>query len=188
MKVIVTAVVSLGLAFSSVCFASPEVNEVEINLKSTFILKFCQYIEWPEYVFVKPDSPIIIAVAGDMDQIDNLASMALNVQCKGRPFRVYSVDLNNQYVTHAPHILYVTRGANRQSSYGILEFGNIPILTVTDTMDGETDTAGIINFKKIENRIRFDISLYKAKQQGIHIASPLLAVADKVDGGDSHEK
>lgn len=157
-------------------------NEAETNLKSTFILKFCQYIDWPNYVFSKPDSAIIIGVAGEKDQVENLASLAFNLQCKGRPFRVYSMDLSKSYIVPKPHILYVSRHSNNQTIADTLVSTDAPMLTITDTEEGENGAVGIINFKSVQNRIRFDISLNQAKRLGIHIASPLLAVADKVDG------
>ena len=46
------------------CWAQSDLQTAEYKVKAAFLYKFASYIEWPSQVFERPESPIVIGVAG----------------------------------------------------------------------------------------------------------------------------
>src|SRR2546421_352827 len=46
------------------CAAQSDAQTAEYRVKAAFLYKFGGYVEWPQGVFAKPDSPIAIGVIG----------------------------------------------------------------------------------------------------------------------------
>ena len=57
-----------------------------------------------------------------------------------------------------------------------------PILTVSD-IKGFTAYGGIIQFKLVDNKVRFTINIDAATRAGLTISSKLLSLATVVQGG-----
>ena len=80
----------------------------------------------------------------------------------------------------AGQILFIGRDVERARAAELLgQARGKPVLTVTEA-EGKQPQGGIIHFVAAGDKVRFDISRDAEEQNGLRLASPLLAVAREV--------
>lgn len=152
-------------------------QDIEQRVKAAFLFKFGGYVEWPERVFSRSDSPLVIAVAGAEVLAEELSRIASGRTMNGRPVVMRRVRGGEQL--SGAHVLFVSRSeAGRLGELLSVTQGQ-PVLTVTETEKGLAQ-GSIINFVIADNRVRFEVSLEAAMRNGLRIGAPLLAVAQRV--------
>jgi len=151
---------------------------VEQAVKAAYLYKFLGYVQWPPGSFPGPDAPFVIGVAAGDAMVEALEQVASRHQAKGRRMQVRRVRPGDSLADI--HLLYIARGEPQSSLLKLAR--QRPILTVTDG-DEDPATAGIINFRVIDNRIRFDVALDAARSSGLTLSSRLLSVAQSVTEG-----
>jgi hypothetical protein len=77
------------------------------------------------------------------------------------------------------HVLFVGRGASASLSKLADEPG---LLVVSDTR-GALERGAMINFLRVEGRVRFEVAPEAAERRGLRISSRMLAVAQHVRPG-----
>jgi hypothetical protein len=154
-------------------------NETEFKIKAAFLYKFCAYVQWPEHTFPQEDSPIVIAVVDDDNQLAEMLSVVAGRYIVNRPVVIQQIKSSSDL--HGVHVLYVSRKSKTTISELITDTKPLPILTVTDAE--VPSTPSIIVFLTINNRIRFEVSLAQSKSAGLKLSSELLSVAHKVYKG-----
>lgn len=168
------------LAICSLCFllatTSVSADETESKVKAAFLYKFCNYVQWPEYLFPEENSPIVIAVAANESQMAEITSMVSNRYIKNRPLIVRPARSSDDL--QGVHVLYVSRDAKTPPGKLIDDSDRIPVLTVSDLES--SSSSSIITFLTINNHIRFEISLERAEEVELKLSSELLSVAHKV--------
>jgi hypothetical protein len=151
----------------------------EHRVKAAYLYKFAGYIEWPDDAFEHATSPFVIGVLG----ADALAEELTRIT-QGRRFGQRGIvvrRLQDGDPLSGMHVLYAGHPDPQRSAAVLSAVRGQPMLTVT-AADELARAGSVINFVVIDSRIRFDVSLAPAEQQGLKISSLLLAVARRVDG------
>lgn len=182
-RVVIAVLLALALAsgFSPTCLAQSDEQIAEYKVKAAFLYKFASYIEWPVQVFERPESPIVIGVAGADPLSDELAQVVSGRSIGGRPVEVRK--LRRGAPLNGLHILFVGR-ADRGSSDVLASAKGRPVLTVTESEDAFA-LGSMINFVIVDERVRFDVALREAEMANLRVSARLLRVARRVLGGPS---
>jgi hypothetical protein len=147
------------------------------RIKAAFLYRFAGYVEWPVGAFVDTESPIVIGVTGSEAIATELARALPGRKVGTRGMRVARLE-SGERPADCCHILFVGRASERAGEVLARSEGQ-PVLTVTD-VEGELPRGSVINFKVVEDRVRFDISREAAERNGLQLRSQLLAVARQV--------
>jgi uncharacterized protein DUF4154 len=170
----------IGLALAAACAtqaAEAPARAVQQRIKAAFLYKFAAYVEWPAKAFAQPQSPIVIGVAGDDQVAAELGAVVTGRQVDGRAVEVRRLD-DDEPVGDCCQILFVASDSPRAQDLLAAARGR-PVLTVTE-FDDQQPAGSVINFLAGGDRVRFDISRAAAEHNGLHLRSPLLAVAHLV--------
>lgn len=149
----------------------------EQSIKAAYLYKFASYVDWPEGVLDDPATPLTIAVIGADALADELAAMTGGRTVNGRSISVRR--LQAEEALDGVHILFV--GATGYSALAEL----MPAahaksaLVVTESGDA-LELGSVINFRPVDQRVRFEVSLDSADKSGLRLSSRLLAVAEHV--------
>jgi hypothetical protein len=168
------------LAAPAICGAADESARVaQERVKAAFLYKFASYVEWPGDVFARPDSPIVIGIAGS-----ERLSRELQQAVGGRQVAGRVVEVRQLQPDMAPgeccQILFIGAASRQDRSTELLAVTTgRPVLTVTESRDHPSGS--IINFLVLDDRVRFDISREAAERNGVQLRAQLLAVARQVD-------
>jgi hypothetical protein len=163
----------------SPCFAQPDaVSAVsEQSVKAAYLYKFASYVDWPDERSIGPDTPLLIGVLGAADLAAELSAITVNRSVDGRSILVR--EIRNADPVDDLDILFVGRIESGRLDRLLAPARTQPILTVTESDDALTE-GSIINFVILQNRVRFEISLFEAERSGLRLDSRLLAVAEDV--------
>ena len=162
----------LALALVANAFAA-EVRRPE-EVKAAFLYNFTRFVEWPSAAFEKPDSPLIIAVAGNETIAVELQRMVRGESVHGHPLQVRYLRRASDF--ESAHVLYIdpVTGSRFDDLLGAAR--GRPILVVGER-DGFLQDGGMIQF--ITGRtISLRINLRQAREAGLAISSQLLRIAE----------
>jgi len=152
---------------------------LERSVKAAFLYKFLGYAEFPPGAFFDGSSPVTIGVVGN----DELAA-ELGRAVAGRSIHHRAVvvrALRDTEVQAPLHLLFIG-GADPVRVGRLVRQANAAMLVVTECEDGLRQ-GSVINFRIIDERVRFDVSLDAAERNGIKLSSRLLTVANRVQKG-----
>lgn len=152
---------------------------LERRVKAAFLYKFLGYAEFPPGAFFDGTSPVIIGVTGSEDLAAELARVVAGRTINNRPVIVRAL---RDTEVHVPlHLLFI--GGTDQARVGrLVRQATSSMLVVTECENG-LQQGSVINFRIIEERVRFDVSLEAAERNGIKLSSRLLTVANRVQKG-----
>jgi hypothetical protein len=171
--------VLLGAGLTGTCRAQSDAEALEYRIKAAFVCKFASYIEWPANVFTRPDSPIVIGVAGPQAVADELARTAADLSADGRPLAVRRLRRGESVA--GTHILYVAHSEEGRLAETIAAAKGQPVLVVTESHQAPAPAPGsMINFVVADNKVRFDIAPQAAELNHLRISARLLGVARNV--------
>jgi len=152
--------------------------EVESQIKAAYLYKFASYVDWPPAAFAQADMPVTIGVMG----ADEIASELAVIQ-NGRPPNSRAIEVKRVKPGESlsgVQMLFV----GHDESARLKRLGDMvqsrPVLTVTDSA-GALGYGSVINFVTVDDRIRFEVSLAQAEQNGLKISARLLGVAQKIE-------
>jgi hypothetical protein len=154
-------------------------NTLERRVKAAFLYKFLGYAEFPPGAFLDGASPVTIGVAGADDLAGELARAVAGRTINGRPVVVRA--LRDTDVQAPMHLLFIG-GADPVRVGRTVRQASAAMLVVTDCEDGLRQ-GSVINFRIVDERVRFDVSLDAAERNGIKLSSRLLTVANRVQKG-----
>jgi hypothetical protein len=164
-------------ALANSALAQESAAVVERQVKAAFLYKFGGYVTWPQNAFARPDSPLVIAVAGADALAEDLGKTVAGRTVGDRPVTVRRVARGDSL--SGIHMLFVGSAAGRLADF-IDPVRGRPVVVVTES---EPWPAGsIINFVVIDNRVRFDVAIDAAEQNGLRLSALLLSVARQVRG------
>jgi hypothetical protein len=154
---------------------------LERRVKAAFLYKFLGYAEFPPHAFADAGGPLTIAVIGSEDMAAELARIATGRMIAGRLIVVRRVA---EHEAASPvHLLFVA-GNDSERAGRVLRAAPGAFLTVTEC-DGGLRYGSVINFRIVEERVRFDVSLDAAERKNVKLSSRLLTVANRVQKGGS---
>lgn len=151
------------------------------QVKAAMLYKFLGYVEWPAETFPTPTSPYVIAVAGAADIASELVHITVGRTINERPIVIKKVTSRDDL--RDVHLLFVGGDATpSQRARLFRRAGKRPLVTVTESDQGPV-SGGIINFRVVNDRVGFDVSLTTAEARNLKLSARLLAVAASVDTG-----
>jgi hypothetical protein len=154
----------------------------EYRIKAAFLYNFTLYTEWPATAFEKPESPIVLAIAGEDPFGSELDDAVRGKTVRGRAIEVRRYD---QAGDVAPcHLLFLASSQARHLSQILRRFSTAVPLTVGET-DDFTRSGGVIRFLVEENKIRFEVNTDAAARARLKISSKLLHLAKIVRDPDA---
>jgi hypothetical protein len=178
------------LALAACCLAVPAFAQTsalrpagasEDIVKAAYLLKFLNYIEWPPASFETPESPYVIGVLND-----DAVFAELQRQVVGRSSSGHPVVLRRIAGGEPPpriHVLFVGSRTDVAREAALLrQIRNEPVLSVTE-QDGALEQGSMINFRLVDDRVRFEVALDPVKHAGLELNSRLLSVAIAVNKG-----
>jgi hypothetical protein len=177
-----------GLASMALLFAlggarataaeSPEASAaVARQVKAAYLYKFGNYVEWPGSAFVRPDSPIVIGVAGDDALAASLARVIVGKRIQGRGLEVRRVDVGQRMT--GVHILFVGR-MDADSLAGVVHATRgQPVLVVSDAAQAAA-LDSMVSFVVVDQRLRFKVALEPVASNGLKLSALMLTVAYQV--------
>lgn len=172
---------ALGLPYAAAQINASRGEERSVSLensvKAAFIYKFLAYAEWPSHAFKSPNAPITIGVAGSEEVAAELNRIVAGRTVNTRPITVRQVTGNE--VLADVQVLFVGAGQNAQLGNLLRKAQQQSMLSVTED-ESALARGSIINFKQVDGRIRFDVSLDAADRSGLKLSSRLLGVAHQV--------
>ena len=143
---------------------------------AAFLLRFPQFVEWPDAVLEgRDDLEICVAVPDPFGR--NLEQMAQGEQLSGRRLTTRRVD--SPRGLERCHVLYVSSMAERSSAL-LAAAADRPVLTVGETSDF-LDHGGII-YLLVGPNVRFEVNAEAAARAGLRLSSQLLDLAVSVRG------
>jgi hypothetical protein len=150
---------------------------LEKRVKAAFLYKFAGYVVWPVSSFPRLDTPVRIGVMGDDAVATELSQMVAGRTIERRPVSVQRIRPDEP--VEGFHILFVGSGAIERLPVIGHALQSRPVLVVTEST-GALNAGSMINFVIREGRVRFEISLPAAEENGLALRSGLLAVAQSV--------
>jgi hypothetical protein len=152
-------------------------DPIENEVRAVYLYNFARFIEWPAAAFPAADTPIRICVQGSDPFGATLDRVVTGEAVNGRPIQAVRLTPNQTRV--GCHILYVAASENGRLSQVLTSLRGRPTLTVGEHQNF-LRAGGMIRFRRLENRVRFDINLDTLEQGGLRVSSRLLAVAADV--------
>lgn len=149
----------------------------EYPLKAAYLYNFGTYIEWPESAFVDSTSPLVLGILGQ-NSFGNELDQLVRRRIGSRPITVRH--FSDATDISECHILFIAASVSeRQLTDAFAKVRGLPILCVGET-PGFARAGGDIGFFVQQNKLRFEINIHAARQQGLKISSKLLGVATVV--------
>jgi hypothetical protein len=159
-----------GLIVASLAAQS---SRPELAIKTEFVLRFPEFVEWP--AAVTEGRPLSLCLSPAQPFGRSLED-SLSAQPRGRRIRVHELGAGESPRTC--DAVYVA-----PADLALLdEIGDLPILTIGD-QPNFCQRGGIINLLVLDGRVRFEIELSRARRAKLKMDSQLLRLASKVHGG-----
>lgn len=146
----------------------------ERSVKAAFLSRFIGFAEFPGSGGVPASGPVTIGVYGADDVAAELSRLVVGKLHNQRPILVRTVgprgDLNGM------HMLFIGGDLDDQAEHLLEAAAKQGILTVTE-VDGGLRSGSVINFRVVDERVRFEVSREAAQRSRIVLSSRLLSVA-----------
>ncbi len=147
------------------------------RLKAAFLYKFCIYVEWPANSFADASAPLVIGVVAAKRVARELEQVVVGRSINGRGVQVRRVKFGDDL--DGIHLLFLSQSALATELDWWSRVQGKPVLLVADSAAELTPGIGI-NFVPEDARLRFDVNLVVAAEQGLSISSQLLLVARRI--------
>ncbi len=148
----------------------------ERSVKAAFVFKFTQYVDWPAGA-APVSEPLTIGVVGSAAYVDELTSMTQGRSVGERAVQVRRVADDDP--VDDLEVLFIAGDQRGRLRDTLSRARGRPILTVTES-EGALSDGSIINFTRMGDRVRFEVSLAEAGASGLRLNSRLLAVAQSI--------
>ena len=174
------ACAALGWLANGVALANGTGPTLERKVKAAFLYKFLGYTEFPPSAFSDPAAPVVIGVSGADDLAAELTRIVAGRTALSRPITVKLIKEGE--APAGVHLLFVG-GSDSARLRSVLKSAQpAPMLLVSEAENG-LQQGSVINFKVVEERVRFDVSLEAADKHSVKLSSRLLTVANHVHKG-----
>lgn len=152
-------------------------SSLERQVKAAYLYKFAGFVEWPEGSFARPESPIVIGVAGADPLSEQLEQTVAGHTANGRALQVKRVKRGDSLA--GIHILFIPAHDKVLAQELLAASRGQPVLTVTDG-DETFGMGSMINFVIADERLRFEVSLKHAAVARLKISARMLSAALRV--------
>jgi len=160
--------------------AQPVADQYQV--KAAYLLNFARFVEWPADV-LPPSSPLIIGVVGDNPLDGALEEVLRGKSANGHPMQLRRLRWDDVSLTTC-QIVFISNSDEAHLPQILRFLAGTSALTVSD-IDRFSLRGGIIEFRMVGNRVRFDINRNAAVAARIDISSKLLSVARALHEGSA---
>ena len=162
------------LIFSVLFFGQSSKIEDEYSIKTLFIYNFTKYIDWPAAV---QKNVFEIDVIGESDILKPLNELARNKKINQKPIVIKVIEAE----TEAPgDIVFIPFSKSKKLGEVLKNCKGKSALVVTEAPELAVKGA-TINFKTVDNKIRFELNQAAAKNSGLKLSSQLIELSIPVD-------
>ncbi len=154
----------------------------EERVKAASIVRFLNYVEWPAAVFPTPDAPYVIGVVQNQPIADELVRLTSGRKIGPRPIVIRP--LQGTDASGDLHVVFMGNMDRAGQAQLVKQFQRQPVLIVTES-DGALQQGSMINFRLVEERVRFEVALEPVEKSGLKLNSRILGVAITVIKGPS---
>jgi YfiR/HmsC-like len=148
---------------------------LEQRVKAAFLYKFLGYTDFPASAFTDPSSPVTIVVAGSDEMAAELGALTAGRSVNNHPIAVRTLRENETGAT--AHLLFA---AGTDCARAARVIRGVRALLVVTECDNGLQQGSVINFRIVDERVRFDVGLDAAEKNGVKLSSRLLTVANHV--------
>ena len=167
----------LALAAALAPAAAADIGS-ERGIKAAFVSKFIGYVDFSGHA---APAPLVIGVVGADDIARELARIVGARGIHARPVSIRTLGQGDRL--DAVHVLFVGLGESERAERLLRAAAGQGILTITE-FDHALRLGSVINFRIVDERVRFEVSLGAAEKAGLKMSSRLLSVAHYVDKGE----
>ncbi|WP_426197344.1 YfiR family protein [Massilia sp. DWR3-1-1] len=176
---LLVAVCALACATLLAPAMAHQTDERARSVKAAFLVKFLDYADFPAHAFSDAGAALVIGVLGADEMAHEVQHIVGARAINGRPVMVRPVREGD---TAPVHLLFVAGSDSMRVTRVLRQWAPAPILLVSECGHG-LEAGSTINFKIIEQHVRFDVSLDAAEKSNIKLSSRLLSVANHVSKG-----
>lgn len=176
MKAII--VIGLSMVFALLPLEQNELDgeDTVANFKAAFLFQFAVSNNWPPS---NAGGNFVVGIVGGESVFNELVDKYANKPVGSQSLEVVMLDKTPDIAKC--QMIYISKAFSKtqgeaETRKWIKGAQNIPVLVVSDTDKG-LDWGAAINFKVVDNRIRYEISAAQAEQHEITIGSKILSWA-----------
>lgn len=148
---------------------------VDIRIKAASLFHFLGYVEWPPATATASAYRVGVIEADDLSQ--ELTAVASGRLVDGRAVVVRRMAAADPLVDVDAIYIGLIEPGRLATVIGRAQ--GLPILVVTSA-DGALNVGSMINFRIVDSRVRFEVSLDAVEHAGLHVSSRMLSVALQV--------
>ncbi len=175
---LVAAAFSL-LLFSPSALGDDHATILENRVKAGCLYNFAVNTKWPNNAFGDAEDPFVIGFFGETEFRSVLEKGIQGKTINGRTIEVRTIDTPEDAETC--HLVFVSAQTEQETATALLTLlASKPVLTVGDG-NGFAMHGGILNFTKVDGRVRFEVNRKAVKRAGVKLGSQLLKLAILVD-------
>lgn len=154
--------------------SSDNAKIIERRVKAVSLYKFLGYVEWPPATFAQIDLPYVVGVINDDDLADELTRISTGHKLYNRAVIVKKMSFGAPLTNL--NALFIGSGDPQRQAQTLKNVQSQPILVVTET-EGALAQGSMINFRVVDDRVRFEVSLDTVEKAHLKISSRMLSVA-----------
>ncbi|MGB5339558.1 MAG: YfiR family protein [Gammaproteobacteria bacterium] len=169
----------VALLFCAPAFSkAADVLVTEYRIKAAFLYNFTRFVDWPKQATSNNDIFSLCILGTDVfgEYLTPLESKAVN----GQALRIRRIE--DAAAAGNCQLVFISESSAGDMKNILSKLGKLPVLTVSDA-DNFTELGGIIQFRLIDNKVRFDVNIDAADNAGLNISSKLLSLANAVKKG-----
>ncbi|MEW5797509.1 MAG: YfiR family protein [Bacteroidota bacterium] len=170
----IAVLIAVNILFVSMISYSQNQKEIEYRFKAVYLLNFLQFVEWPDSVIEKDQSPIILSIVGDDPFGDIIDETFRNEKIGTHPVLITRFRSINEI--GKCHAVFISASEKHALHERLQRLNESSILTVSD-IDNFGERGGGIGFYLEKNKVRFKINLMALKQGDLKASSKLLRLA-----------
>lgn len=166
------AFVLLGLAWPRPAAAQAD----ERAVKAAFVYNFIQFTQWP----TTPEEPFTLCVLGRSPMDEALSRLEGKAVLDGLHLKLQRL-ANAKAPLTGCHALYLDDSQRAAAEEMLPRLAGLPILTMSDS-DGLADRGLVIEIRRRETKLGFEVNLGAARRANLQLSSRLLKMAAYVGG------
>jgi len=150
-----------------------QINEYEV--KTSFLLKFAKYTEWP----ANNNKEFIISVIGTNPFDDLLEKLSESKTIKGQIIKIRNID--NVSEIDNSNIIFIPRNEKRIISEVLKYCKKKPILVISESPNAAKEGTHINFYVNRDKKIRFEVNIEQLKNSNLKMSSNLIDIANTVN-------
>ncbi len=169
-KILLISLAAIGLGYHLNTHAAGVDQKA---IRSAYAYNFIKFIEWPEFKFETPGSPINFCVVGEENSAITFAKLN-GKKAKGRPLKV--VNINTEKSFNTCHLLFINPSEKWRLQKLLDNCKDRFIVSISEMKEFNLN-GGVIELTWDSKKLRFTINTQAAEDAGLMISSRLLKLS-----------